>query len=132
MSQILKDTAQGWLKVAIKEIRARLQKLRIGQSGELLQSISGQVKTLEAGVRYEAEIHYNYYGIFPDMGVGKGVSSGDVKLERQLGGGRRRKPWTRAVAAQSHRFGETMHNTFAAHYQKELTKDIPGKITMRF
>jgi hypothetical protein len=37
-------------------------------------------------------ILYNYYGMFPDMGVGRGISTGDVAMMRGSGG-RRAKKW---------------------------------------
>lgn len=42
----------------------------------------------------ENQIHilYNYYGLFPDMGVGKGVSYG-----QNSGTNRKRKPWYNKV-----------------------------------
>lgn len=54
----------------------------VQQTGALLDSLDWNV--------IENQIHfmYNYYGIFPDMGVGKGVSYGDI------GSGKRKiKPW---------------------------------------
>lgn len=126
----LKQTAEGWLKIAIKEIRAKIKKLRIGQTGELYRSIEGDVSPRPNG--YRAELYYRYYGIFPDMGVGKGVPKDEVRLQRTLGGRRKPKRWTREVAHQGHRFGDVLGKQLADTTIQNVSKSLNRKIRMDF
>lgn len=126
----IKQTAEGWLKIAIKQIRAKIRKLRIGQSGDLERSLEGKVSPYRTG--YRAELYYRFYGIFPDMGVGKGVPQDEVKLQKQLGGRRKPKRWTREVAHQGHRFGDVIGRKMADVTIENVSKSLNKKIRMDF
>jgi hypothetical protein len=126
----LQNTAEAWLKIAVKEIRAKIKKLRIGKTGQLERSIQGRVKPHGSG--YKAEIEYRYYGIFPDMGVGRGVPRDEVRLQKQLGGKRKPKRWTREVAHQGHRFGDVLGRQLAQTTIENISKSLNKKIRMDF
>lgn len=125
-----KQTADKWLEIAIKEIRNKIQKLKIGSTGDLYSSISGSIQELSGGDSYKAEILYNYYGIFPDMGVGKGQEMGDQAVNKLAGGGRKKKPWTKEIAHQAHRFGELMGKEFANKGAKAVGDSLLTKVEM--
>lgn len=126
----MKETAEAWLSVAIKEIKAKIKKLRIGKTQELYNSIEGNVKPHGPG--YRAELYYRYYGIFPDMGVGRGVPQDEVRLQKQLGGTRKPKRWTKEIAHQSHRFGEVLGKRMADQTIENVSKSLNKKINMKF
>jgi hypothetical protein len=126
----LDNTAKEWLKIAIKEIRAKIKKLRIGQTGGLEQSIQGKVAPHGSG--YRAELYYRYYGVFVDMGVGRGVPKDEVQLQKQLGGTRKAKRWTREVAHQGHRFGDVLGRKLADTTIQSVSKSLDKKIRMDF
>ena len=90
--------------IAKKEMVERFRKLKIGQSGDLLDGMSFRGKVLVNGVM--VEIDYLYYGMFPDLGVGNGIKMEDVSVSKLIGSGRKRKNWTRGLAAMRHRLGE--------------------------
>ena len=126
----LNNIAQGWLKFALKEIKDKIRKLKIGQSGTLERTVDGSVK--KHGPGWKAEIRSRYYGIFPDMGVGRGVPRDEVRLQKQLGGRRKAKRWTREVAHQGHRFGELIGRGMADQATQSVSKSMDKKITMKF
>lgn len=125
------QSAKLWLPIAVKEIRAKLKKLKVEDSGTLIRELKGNIAEVSAGSVYKAEILYHYYGIFPDMGVGNGVSRDEVRMQRMLSGGRRPKPWTREVAHQAHRFGEIMGKAMADFAVESISKSLQKKITLK-
>lgn len=90
--------------IAKKEMADRFLRLKIGQSGTLLNEMSFRGKVLVNGILLE--IDYYYYGMFVDMGVGNGITMGDTSVARLIGSGGRKKNWTRKLAAFRHRLGE--------------------------
>ena len=127
-----KQVAHDWLPIALKEIKARIKALKVYQTGELYNTINGSIKELSGGSTFKAEILYNYYGIFPDMGVGKGVPRDEVSLQRQLGGSRKRKPWAKEIAHQGHIFGEQLGKAWADAHNEAIGGSLQRKITMKF
>lgn len=125
-----KEAAEAWLKYAIKNIRERIKKLKVEDTGELYRSIDGAVQELSGGDSYKAEILYNYYGIFPDRGAGRGQTADEVSVNKLAGSGRKRKPWTKAITRESRSFGEVMQKVFADELTDGVLKKIPGNITM--
>lgn len=123
-------SAKDWLPIAVKEIRAKLKKLKVEDSGTLIRELKGSIREVTAGSVYKAEILYHYYGIFPDMGVGKGVTRDEVRLQKMLSGGRKRKPWTREVAHQGYRFGEIMGRAMADYAVENISKSLQKKIVL--
>lgn len=129
---MIQQNKKQWLEIAIKEIRAKLQKLKIHDSYELIRSVSGAIQQTAGGDVHKAELLYNYYGIFPDMGVGKGVKKDEVKLQKMLEGSRKRKPWTKEVAHQAHRFGDMIGQHYADHSIEAIAGDLRKKINFNF
>jgi hypothetical protein len=124
------QTALKWRDIAVEEIRKKLRKLKVYDTGDLISSIQMFVK--QSGLNsYKATLLYNYYGIFPDMGVGRGTSAFDNSVRKLVGGkGRKRKNWTREIAHQSHRFGEVLGKTMLENGSIEIVRILPTTITM--
>lgn len=127
-----KQTADQWLKYAIVEIRKRIKKYKVEDTGALYREVTGSIQELSGGDAYKAEILHRYYGIFPDRGTGRGQSSDDVAIAKLVGSGRKRKPWTRAIAAQSHRFGEVMAEEMAKTQIEKIKGSLDSNIVIGF
>lgn len=91
-------------EIGKKEMVERFAKLKIGSSGDLLNDMNFRGKVLVDGVMLEIE--YWYYGMFVDIGVGKGITQDDLSISKLIGSGRKRKNWTRKLAHFRHRLGE--------------------------
>jgi hypothetical protein len=68
-----------WLSITIERWRANLKKLKIGSTQELYQSFQGQVVG-SADTELKVRLSYAFYGMYVDMGVGRGMGAG-VKKE---------------------------------------------------
>lgn len=100
----IRQLAKEFPEIGKKEMADRFRKLKIGQSGDLLNDMSFRGKVLVDGVMLE--IDYWYYGQFVDWGVGNGITIDDVSVARLVGSGRKKKNWTRKLAHFRHRLGE--------------------------
>lgn len=115
-------------KIGKKELNERFKKLKIGQSGDLQNDLKFRGKVLVNGVMME--IDYYYYGIFPDLGVGNGITMEDVSVAKLIGSGRKRKNWTRKLAGFRHRLGELYMDIVV----EEISQHVNGTYdrTLRF
>lgn len=128
-----KQIANQWLKYALESIRARIKKLKVIDSGDLLASVDGNVSEEGKGKSYRAEIFYNYYGIYPDQGLGRGSGKGDQTVNKMAGAkGRKKKNWTKEIAEQRHRFGEIMGKAYADEHEEKITGSLRKKQVMKF
>jgi len=86
------EVLKAWADISRERLEDSIEKYGAVESGSLLSSINARV------VQDEVHLAYNYYGMFVDMGVGKGVSLGDVAFNSEFRGvdgasGRRPKKW---------------------------------------
>lgn len=114
--------------ISEKELKARINKLKIRDSGDFENSI--KVLGKDSGNTLSVEITYLWYGIFAQYGLGKGISMGDQGVARMVGGGRKQKKWMRGVGHIRNRLGEMYAQELADGYEKA----IPGttKINLKF
>jgi hypothetical protein len=95
------EIADAWAFYTIKIWREKLQKLRIGQTGQLETSFLKEVIGTPQGAVISIRFAFLYYGKFVDMGVGRGTKIGGVSENRtsralegkMLGNRRRPKKW---------------------------------------
>jgi len=88
MEQIsYKEMAERWAEIVIERWIRKIQSLNIGSTGELLKSLEAHVAVDANGNPAKITFLYLYYGIFTDMGVGRGVKLGDKSETRK------KKPW---------------------------------------
>ena len=113
-----------------KEMQERFRKLKIGQSGDLMNQMDFRGKVLVDGLMIE--IDYLYYGIFPDRGVGNGISQDDVSISRLIGSGRKKKNWTRGLAAMRHRLGELYSEIVTEEISQHVNQSYDRTIRFRF
>jgi hypothetical protein len=78
----MRGTVDAWARYAIAAFQSQLKKKRVGQSQQLFNSFARELK-LSGGDVTAVMIRFNFYGRFRDMGVGRGVSSHEVKSNKQ-------------------------------------------------
>ncbi len=111
-----------------KEMADRFRKLKIGQTGDLLNDMSFRGKVLVNGIMLE--IDYYFYGMWTDIGVGKGINGGDIAIAKLIGFGRKSKNWTRKLAHFRHRLGELYTEIAADEISQHVNKSYDR--TLRF
>lgn len=84
------EMTQEWARIVIERWQKRMESLDMGDSGELLKSFESQVSIDANGDPSKITFAFLYYGRFPDMGVGRGVTLSDVPDST---GRRQVKPW---------------------------------------
>lgn len=83
----LRVMAERWAEIVLERWIRRMNQLNVIDTGELLKSLGASVSVDAAGNVDKITFFYLWYGIFPDMGVGRGVKLGDTSDTRQ------KKPW---------------------------------------
>ena len=83
-------TVEAWAKIVIERWEQKIERLKIGHSGNLAKSFTQHVITQSNGSPEKIEFAFEYYGKFVDMGVGRGVKLADVGSGNNY---RKRKPW---------------------------------------
>lgn len=82
--EILKE----WADIVIERWMVKISRLQVINTSELLRSFTSQVHMDANGDASKIVFSFLYYGIFPDMGVGKGVT-----YEKVPQSNRKAKPW---------------------------------------
>lgn len=96
----INETARAWAEIVLERWEQKIETLRIGYSLQLEDSFLLDLMSSGPHVSQIA-FSFKYYGKFVDMGVGKGVSLGEVKgniterrlVGRETGNRRRAKKW---------------------------------------
>lgn len=70
--------ARAWADIVIERWQKRMAELDVGDTGALLKSFQAQVTADSNGDPAKVTFAFLYYGRFPDMGVGRGVTLADV------------------------------------------------------
>lgn len=99
------EMTRRWADIVIERWIRKIQALGIGETGELVKSLRAQVEIDANGNPEKITFLFLYYGIFTDMGVGRGVKLGDRSDTRK------KKPWyssvfLKQVAILGHRMAE--------------------------
>ncbi len=74
-----RDMAEAWLKYTLEKFRASITRLKIGSTGELMNSLRGELLSAAGGDELKIRITYAIQGMFVDMGVGRGMGAGITK-----------------------------------------------------
>ena len=114
-----RDVAEAWLKYSIEKFRANLKRLKIGSTQDLYNSLAGELVSAAGGDELKLRLSYAVYGMFVDMGVGRGMGAGVTKTQgadyarlRNKRGqlhhhARRAKRWySRQMGRETHRLSE--------------------------
>lgn len=67
------DILQQWAEIVIQRWLSKISRLNVIDTGELMRSFTSQVHSDANGDASKIVFTFLYYGIFPDMGVGKGT-----------------------------------------------------------
>ena len=95
----LRVMAERWAERWIR----RINEMEVIDTGELLQSLQAHVSVDANGSPEKITFFYTWYGIFPDMGVGRGVHLGEQSDTRS------KKPWYSSVfIGQVNKLGRLM------------------------
>lgn len=106
-----------WARFLIERWVTNLHTLQIGSTGELEKSFKSFVEVNSDGDLTKIEMAYAYYGLFVDMGVGKGTKNGDQGsnsdarrlMGKQRGNQRGPKKWVnRTTHGQVLKLGELL------------------------
>ena len=88
MSDDKYNDLQKFADITIERWMKRMDALGIYETGELKKSFDAQVRLDANGNPELVQFTYMYYGIFPDLGVGTGVT-----MEQAPSGNRKIKAW---------------------------------------
>lgn len=72
----LDETLKAWAEIVIKIWRRKIVQLKIGQTGQLYDTLNHTIIRESGGNIEKIEFMFNYYGSFVDMGVGRGMPTG--------------------------------------------------------
>ena len=96
--------ATRWAEIVIERWQKRIARFRIGSTGALVRSFTSAVETDAKGDVSKIAFTYLYYGMFVDMGVGRGT-----KYEQRGTTNRKVKPWYSSIVRKEiYKLGELM------------------------
>lgn len=128
------ENFDNWAETVIKIWNEKINKLRIGHSGELATSFSHHVIYSAAGSLPRIEFFFLNYGRFVDMGVGRGYRDINYNYRGKLSGieVRKKKPFYSPTAwAEYKKIGEYLMERYgtraSAHLIERMEKiSIPA------
>ena len=88
MARTKLEMARAWADIVIERWQKRMAEFDVGDTGALVKSFQAQVTADSNGDPAKVTFAFLYYGRFPDMGVGRGVTLSDVPSPT-----RHVKPW---------------------------------------
>lgn len=105
-------TLQAWADIVIGIWEDKIQKLRIIESYQLLESFTAHVVTESNGDPRKIEFAFNYYGKFVEMGVGNGVNM--ESLKSSINTIRKPRPWySKVFFSQVKKLGAILAEKYA-------------------
>lgn len=110
------DIVTAWADIVIQRWETKISRLGIIETQELLRSFTSQVELDAQGDPFKITFTFLYYGIFPDMGVGKGV-----KYDQVAGSNRRAKPWySKQLASEIRKLAGFMAERYGERAQEAI------------
>ncbi len=96
--------ASRWAEIVIERWQKKIAKYKIGSTGALVRSFTSAVEADAKGDVQKITFTYLYYGMFVDMGVGRGTKySQRGTTKRQI------KPWYSSIVRREiYKLGELM------------------------
>jgi hypothetical protein len=125
----LRGLVSDFPKIGEKEFGNRFRKLKIGDTGELENTLRIMGKL--SGSSVIMELTYRYYGDFSHLGVGKGVTQADVGVQRMVGGGRKKKPWKKGIGHMRYRLGELYQEQLGDGLESFVKDSMDKKISFK-
>ena len=108
------EDIQKWAEITIERWQQRIRKFKVYNTFALLNSFQSHVETSSNGDPEKIVFTYMYYGMFPQLGVGKGVKLG-------MPSNRVKKPWFNDVINKEIRI---LAFKTAERYGKEVVSAI--------
>ena len=118
----LTTTVEAWADIVIKNWQRKIVELEIGVTGSLYDSFKSNVIDNAGGVPERVEFAMDYYGVFVDMGVGKGTT-----LETRSSGNtaRKAKPWkSKELYAQVNRLSQILAEKYGIIGASVISENI--------
>lgn len=126
-----------WARFTLERWVDNLHRLKIGASGELEKSFKQYVEVAADGDLQKIELAYAYYGLFVDMGVGRGTKSGEQGensdarrlMGKERGNQRGPKKWVnRTTHGQVLKLGELLAANAGQKVGYIMVQTLPQKI----
>ena len=115
--------------ISERELKARIQKLKIRSTGQFEQDIRVLGSSGSDGLT--VQVFYNYYGIFVQHGLGKGIAYGDQGVSRMIGKGRKPKKWMTGVGHIRNRLAEIYEQEIADGMESAVADSLEKSITFK-
>jgi hypothetical protein len=132
-SSINPQTIEAWANIVLDIWKDRMMKHDVRNSGSLWTSLEQHVISQSDGNVDKVDFFFNYYGIYVDMGAGRGFAqgnTGDVGNNRD--GSRRKrqsKPWySTAFYGQVKKLGEILQEKYGREAAERIVGFISGSI----
>jgi hypothetical protein len=135
-------TLEKWLEFTLENLRERLRKLKINDTGHLLASIEGHLVAAADGNVERLSIAYAIYGKFVDMGVGRGMGAGVRKRDSDYARirdergqlhkySRKARPWSsKEIGRQSFRLSELLSDFYGRTIIANIESALPAQVSI--
>ncbi len=133
------QTASEWAKIVILRWQANIEKEKLIDTRKLIDSFKKDVVSQANGDVQKITFIYAFYGMFQDMGVGRGTGVEGVKentTSRRLEGKRRgnvrraRKWYSKTLTAETFRLSELMGELYGNRAIAAVTENIAGEVNI--
>jgi hypothetical protein len=141
-----RDLAAAWLTFSLEKFQANIKRLKIGSTQELYNSLKGELISAAGADELKIRLSYALYGMFVDMGVGRGMGAGVTKdqgsdyarLRNQRGQLHRhqrqaKRWWSKQIGRETHRLSELasqLWGTVMLASASAAVPDVPVEITL--
>ena len=118
----INETVEAWADIVIKNWHRKITELEIGVTHQLYDSLSYSLQNDAAGMPQVIEFVMNYYGRFVDMGVGKGVTIGNLGIVQTK---RKPKPWySKELYSQVNKLAEILADKYSMRSVHMISEHI--------
>jgi hypothetical protein len=126
-----KRTYDEWARIVLEIWKDRMMKYMVRDTGELFQSLRQHVIAQAEGSVERIDFFFNLYGVYVDMGVGRGFApgnTGDIGKETR----RKAKPWyASAFYGQVKKLTEILAEKYGRQAAQQICGFISGAVDYR-
>lgn len=129
-----------WARITLLRLAKKIKQYKVSYSDALLNSLTYDIISATGGDKAKIVFLYNFYGMFVDMGVGRGVSNtgkiehrNERRLESNKHLGRYRKPkkwYSPTMFAEVITLADLLMENFGTNMQYAISEKIENKIKM--
>ncbi|NQU54154.1 MAG: hypothetical protein HQ522_16625 [Bacteroidetes bacterium] len=113
-------TVEAWAEIVIERWETKIERLKIGHTGQLVKSFHQHVQAQANGVPELITFTFEYYGKFVDMGVGRGVTHEEVEFSN-----RRPKAWySKVFFSQLIKLSELLAEKYERKSQMAIVTEV--------